>query len=189
MNSATVGGSIAASCPFFDLPTSFLALDGAVRAHGPGGSRDIPMEAFFAGLFENCLAPDEFVTAITLPQPAAGSASAFIKLETNANDLAILNVAVALTLDRFEHMQPGQGVCRRRDRRNAGQGRLRRTGAGRRRSRRRDHRQGSGSGKIRCGPHLGPQGVCGIPCGDDPGAGGQGDTQGARTRRMKGEEK
>lgn len=99
MNAATVGGSIAASCPFFDLPTSFLALDGAVRAHGPGGSRDIPMEAFFAGLFENCLAPDEFVTAITLPQPALDSASAFIKLETNANDLAILNAAVALTLD------------------------------------------------------------------------------------------
>ena len=99
MNSATVGGSIAAACPFFDLPVSFLALDGAVRAHGPDGSRDIPMEAFFSGLFENCLAPDEFVTAITLPQPAANSASAFIKLETNANDLAILNVAVALTLD------------------------------------------------------------------------------------------
>ena len=108
MNSATVGGSIAAACPFFDLPTGFLALGGAVRAHGPGGSRDIPMEAFFAGLFENCLAPDEFVTAITLPQPAAGSASAsaFIKLETNANDLAILNAAVALTLD-------GSNACSR----------------------------------------------------------------------------
>ena len=99
MNSATVGGSIAASCPFFDLPVSFLALGGAVRARGPGGSRDIPMEAFFTGLFENCLDPDEFVTAITLPQPAPNSASAFIKLETNANDLAILNAAVALTLD------------------------------------------------------------------------------------------
>ena len=99
MNSATVGGSIAASCPFFDLPVSFLALGGAVRARGPGGSRDIPMEAFFTGLFENCLAPDEFVTAITLPQPAPNTSSAFIKLETNANDLAILNAAVALTLD------------------------------------------------------------------------------------------
>ena len=106
MNAATVGGSIAASCPFFDLPTSFLALDGAVRAHGPGGNRDIPMEAFFTGLFENCLAPDEFVTEITLPTPAPDSASAFIKLETNANDLAILNVAVALTLN-------GSNACSR----------------------------------------------------------------------------
>ena len=99
MNSATVGGSIASACPLFDLPTSFLALNGVVRAHGPDGDRDIPLEAFFSGLFENSLAPAEFVTAIRLPAPPSNSASAFIKLETNANDLAIINAAVALTLD------------------------------------------------------------------------------------------
>ena len=101
MNAATVGGSIASACPLFDLPTSFLALNGVVRAHGPDGSRDISLEAFFSGLFENSLAPAEFVTAIRLPAPAspANSSSAFIKLETNANDLAIVNAAVALTLD------------------------------------------------------------------------------------------
>ena len=104
MNSATVGGSVASACPLFDLPTGFLALDGVVQAYGPDGSRDIPLEAFFSGLFENSLAPDEFVTAISLPQPPPNSASAFIKLETNANDLAIVNVAVALTLE-------GSGSC------------------------------------------------------------------------------
>ena len=104
MNSATVGGSVASACPLFDLPTSFLALDGVVQAHGPEGSRDIPLETFFAGLFENSLAPAEFVTAISLPRAPSNSASAFIKLETNANDLAIVNVAVALTLE-------GSGLC------------------------------------------------------------------------------
>ena len=99
MNSATVGGSIASACPLFDLPTGFLALDGVVQAHGSAGSRDIPLEAFFAGLFENSLYPDEFVTAISLPRPPPNSASAFIKLETNANDLAIVNAAVSVTLD------------------------------------------------------------------------------------------
>ena len=104
MNSATVGGSVASACPLFDLPTGFLALDGVVQAHGPEGSRDIPLETFFAGLFENSLAPAEFVTAISLPRAPSNSASAFIKLETNANDLAIVNVAVALTLE-------GSGFC------------------------------------------------------------------------------
>ena len=99
MNSATVGGSVASACPLFDLPTGFLALDGVVQAHGPEGNRDIPLESFFAGLFENSLAPAEFVTAISLPRAPSNSASAFIKLETNANDLAIVNVAVALTLE------------------------------------------------------------------------------------------
>ena len=99
MNAATVGGSIASACPLFDLPTGFLALNGEVQAHGPDGGRAIPLAAFFSGLFENSLAPAEFVTAIRLPAPPPDSASAFIKLETNANDLAIVNAAVALTLD------------------------------------------------------------------------------------------
>lgn len=99
MNAATVGGSIASACPLFDLPTSFLALSGVVETHGPDGGRDIPLEAFFSGLFENSLAPAEFVTAIRLPVPPPKSASAFIKLETNANDLAIVNAAVSVTLD------------------------------------------------------------------------------------------
>lgn len=99
MNAATVGGSIASACPLFDLPTGFLALNGEVQAHGPDGGRAIPLGAFFSGLFENSLAPAEFVTAIRLPAPPPGSASAFIKLETNANDLAIVNAAVSVTLD------------------------------------------------------------------------------------------
>jgi len=99
MNAATVGGSVASACPLFDLPTGLLALNGVVLAHGPDGGRDIPLEAFFSGLFENSLAAAEFVTAIRLPAPPPNSASAFIKLETNANDLAIVNTAVALTLD------------------------------------------------------------------------------------------
>ena len=105
MNSATVGGSVASACPLFDLPTSFLALDGVVQAHGPEGSRDILLEAFFPGLFENSLAAAEFVTAISLPRPPSNSTSAFIKLETNANDLAIVNVAVALAME-------GSSLCR-----------------------------------------------------------------------------
>ncbi len=99
MNSATVGGSIASSCPYFDLPVSFLALDGSVEAQGGNGERTIPLEAFFSGLFENALESNEFVTGIRLPVPQGAVSSAFIKMETNANDLAILNVAVSLALD------------------------------------------------------------------------------------------
>ena len=98
-NVATVGGNIAASCPFFDLPTAFLALDGIVTAQGRAGERTIELPEFLASLFENSLTADEFVTALTIPTAAAGTASAFLKLETNANDLAIVNAAVRVTLD------------------------------------------------------------------------------------------
>lgn len=98
-NSATIGGCISASCPFFDLPVSFLALSGVVSAQGKGKNRDIPLSDFFPGLFENALEQGEFMSELKIPLPSGKSASAFIKLETNANDLAILNTAAWVGLD------------------------------------------------------------------------------------------
>ncbi len=99
LNVATIGGNIAASCPFFDLPTALLALDATVTAQGSAGERTIALPEFLTGLFENSLSGDEFVTGLTIPNAAPGTASAFLKLETNANDLAIVNVAVRITLN------------------------------------------------------------------------------------------
>ena len=96
-NIGTVAGCLAASAPLYDMPGAFLALDGIAQVSGGSGEREIPLNDFFKGLFENALANDEIITAIKLPQAATGTASAFLKLETNANDLAILNVAVRLT--------------------------------------------------------------------------------------------
>jgi CO/xanthine dehydrogenase FAD-binding subunit len=109
-NVATVGGNIAAACPYFDLPTAIMALDGSVQAQGPGGSREIALEAFFSGLFQNTLEAGEFVTGLYLPRLPARSSSAFIKLETNANDLAIVNVAVRVTLDESGSCQVARVV-------------------------------------------------------------------------------
>lgn len=97
-NVATVGGNIASACPYFDLPTAFMALGARAVAQGARGSREIDLQEFFAGLFQNTLDAGEYVSAILLARPAR-SASAFIKLETNANDLSIVNAAVRVTLD------------------------------------------------------------------------------------------
>lgn len=98
-NVGTVGGCIAAAAPLYDLPAALLTLDSVVRATGAKGKREIPLDGFFRGLFESALAPGELITAIAIPPPAARTAGAFMKLEANANDLAILSVAVRLTLD------------------------------------------------------------------------------------------
>jgi len=104
-NVATVGGNIAAACPYFDLPTALMAVGAIVTAQGPGGPREIGLQDFFAGLFENTLEDNEFLSGLYLPLPPPRSASAFIKFETNANDLAIVNVGVGITLD-------DSGACR-----------------------------------------------------------------------------
>jgi CO/xanthine dehydrogenase FAD-binding subunit len=104
MNAATIGGCVASSCPFFDLPVSLLALNGTVNVHGTAGRREIGLEDFFPGLFENALSSSEFITSLRIPPGNVNAASAFTKLETNANDLAIVNVAVSLRTD-------GAGNC------------------------------------------------------------------------------
>jgi len=98
-NTATMGGCVAASCPYFDVPVALLALDASVQAQGPAGQRLIRLEEFFTGLFANSLQQGEFVKEVIVPAAAGKSASAFMKLETNANDLAILNAAVFVTVD------------------------------------------------------------------------------------------
>jgi CO/xanthine dehydrogenase FAD-binding subunit len=97
-NQASVGGSIAASCPFFDVPAAFQVLDGSVTVEGGVGSRDLPLEAVYSGLFENSLAADEYIASLLIPEQHARSASAYLKLETNANDLALVGVAVRITV-------------------------------------------------------------------------------------------
>ncbi len=104
-NMATVGGSVASSCPLFDVPVVFIALDGVVKSMSPRGEREISLEEFFLDYFENALEKDEFLTELLLPQLPPKSSSAFMKLQTNANDLAIVNVGVRVTAEE-------SGVCK-----------------------------------------------------------------------------
>ena len=104
-NMATVGGCLAAASPLFDLPVALMALDASVRVLGPRGEREILLNEFFLDYFESALQPDELLAEVRIPRLPPNSASAFFKLETNANDLALLNVAVRLTLT-------AAGMCR-----------------------------------------------------------------------------
>lgn len=107
-NQATVGGCVASASSLFDLPVALLALDGSVKSLGPRGPRETILAKFFVDYFEHSLEKGEFLAEVLLPKPPARSASAFLKLETNSNDLALLNVAARITLD-----QAGlcQGAC------------------------------------------------------------------------------
>lgn len=109
-NLATVGGSIAAACPFFDVPAAFQVLDGVVTVQGRDGPRELRLDEVYSGLFENSLETDEFVASLLLPKQDARAASAYLKLETNANDLALVGVAVRITVGRKDKISDARVV-------------------------------------------------------------------------------
>ena len=71
----TIGGCVAHGDPASDLPAVLLALDAAVTIAGPEGTRETPLDDFLTGIYSTDLAPDEIVTAITVPAaPPPGQA-------------------------------------------------------------------------------------------------------------------
>ena len=97
-NLATVGGNLAHGDPANDHPATMLALRAEVVATGPNGTRTIPIDQFFLGLFTTALAADEILTEIRVPVPPARSGGSYVKLERKVGDFATAASAVQLTL-------------------------------------------------------------------------------------------
>jgi CO/xanthine dehydrogenase FAD-binding subunit len=96
-NLATLAGNLCNASPSADTSTSLLCLDAAVRIAGTGGERTVPVGEFWKGPGRTDLKPDEMVTGVLLPTPAAGTRSFYYKLAVRkAMDLAMVGVAVSL---------------------------------------------------------------------------------------------
>jgi carbon-monoxide dehydrogenase medium subunit len=98
-NRATVGGNLAHADPANDHPAVMLAYNAEIVARSASGTRTIPIDDFFVGIFESSLQPDELLTEIRVPRPAANSGGAYVKVERKVGDYAIAAVAVQLTIE------------------------------------------------------------------------------------------
>jgi len=88
----TIGGSLAHGDPASDLPAVILALGATLVAQGPGGTREIAADDFFAGFLETALAEGEMLTEIRVPK-VTGAGWSFQKFNRRAQDWAIVGVA------------------------------------------------------------------------------------------------
>ncbi len=98
-NQGTIGGSLAHADPTADLPAAVLALDGEIKANGPGGERWIKAEDFFTGFLSSALEPDEILTEIKIPV-WRGSRTAYLKAAQRSSGFAVVGAAVRLELDQ-----------------------------------------------------------------------------------------
>jgi aerobic carbon-monoxide dehydrogenase medium subunit len=98
-NRGTFGGSIAFADPAAELPACLLALGGEIEIAGPKGKRKVKADAFFKGLFETALRPQEMITAIRVPATGKNSRVGFAELTRRHGDYAIVGLAASARAD------------------------------------------------------------------------------------------
>jgi len=102
---AIIGGELCYIVHPSDTATALLALNASATVAAAGGARDIAFDNYFHGpredvLTETVLKPNELMTEVTIPTPAAGTRMAWTKLkDRQVYDFAIVSVAVAFTVD------------------------------------------------------------------------------------------
>ena len=94
-NRGTFGGSIAFADPAAELPACLLALGGEIDIAGPRGKRKVKADAFFRGLFETALRPQEMITAIRVPAADKTTRVGFAELARRLGDYAIVGLAAS----------------------------------------------------------------------------------------------
>lgn len=97
-NWGTLGGSCAHADPSSDWPAVMLALGASFVCRSAAGERTIAARDFFVDTFTTEIQPSEVLTEVRIPQPAAGTGTAYAKLERRAGDFATVGVAALLTL-------------------------------------------------------------------------------------------
>jgi aerobic carbon-monoxide dehydrogenase medium subunit len=97
---ASVGGNLAHADYRLDPPPALLVLGAAVTAFGPSGSRTIPLQDFFPGMYETALEPGEILVDVKIPFMPERSQAVYLKYSAlSANDWPCLGVAALLSKD------------------------------------------------------------------------------------------
>jgi xanthine dehydrogenase YagS FAD-binding subunit len=88
-----------------DMDVAMAALEATIHVVGTQGRRAIPIDKFYllpgdTPERENVLEPGDLITHVTLPPPAAGAKSLYLKLRDRASyEFALASAAVIVSLD------------------------------------------------------------------------------------------
>lgn len=97
---ASLGGNLCNASPAADSVPALIAAGATVTIVGPGGQREVPVEAVATGPGKTSLAKGEFVASLFLPARAARSGDAYLRfIPRTEMDIAVVGCGVSLTLD------------------------------------------------------------------------------------------
>ena len=103
---ATMVGNLCNASPAADSVPAMIAAGAVVSIAGPGGRREVPVEAICTGPGQTSLAKGEVVTSVFLPARPPHSGDAYLRfIPRTEMDIAVVGAGVSLTLD-------DGGICR-----------------------------------------------------------------------------
>lgn len=92
-NAGTFGGSLAMADPAAEWPACCLALEAQIVLVSRNDTRQVAAGDFFRGPYSTEIRPDELLTEVVVPVPAAGMRHAFVELARRRGDYAIVGIA------------------------------------------------------------------------------------------------
>jgi len=103
---ATLAGNLCNASPAADSVPALIAARATCVLAGPGGQREVPVEAIATGPGTTSLAPGELVVEFRLPGRPPRSADAYLRfIPRTEMDIAVVGAAVNVALD-------ASGTCR-----------------------------------------------------------------------------
>ena len=94
-NRGTVGGNVCSNDPTNHLPPLMVAVGAAMTIAGTAGTRTVPAEEFFVGVYMTAVGPGELLTKISVPA-AGGTGDGFHSVTVGNEGTGIVNVAATV---------------------------------------------------------------------------------------------
>jgi carbon-monoxide dehydrogenase medium subunit len=92
-NRGTVGGNLCSSDPTNHLPPVLVALGATMTVAGASGTRTVPAEEFFLGVYLTAVGSGELLTGISVPRREGGDG--FASVTIGVNGTCIVNAAAS----------------------------------------------------------------------------------------------
>jgi len=110
-NVATIGGNLCNAVPSADTAQPLVALSARTKIIGPDGERVLPIEEFLIGVSKTALKTGELLVEIQVPVPAPGTRGVYLKYTRTAVDLAMVGVAIVMTVEDSDVCRDVKIVC------------------------------------------------------------------------------
>jgi CO/xanthine dehydrogenase FAD-binding subunit len=96
----TIGGNLMNASPAMETGGPLVCFDATVTLQGSGGSRELPVAELFAGPGQTTADVGELLTAVDIPEPAAGTGSCYVRLEYRRQmEIAVVGATAVVVLD------------------------------------------------------------------------------------------